>query len=305
MRGTTRQSRGTQQNVAAQRLADAANAVAPHAPDMGRPRDLGATPSSEPARPAARRTVDRATFQAKLREGVARARDLNIGFGRAVANTPMFDTEFFVMLGGDASRFLRLVQGTPAAAIDAIFSRPNKWRFDCFEFAQVVRLFALREAYGRDQLGTNQFNALVARGAANQSDPRLEIRPEPGGGLPIALWYTAPLDAKTSRFVAGPLQSRGKGPAKAMSQEEAMAADLGALVTFHNPECKADAASAAWHNENAVALGGGEFVAWGIPPYVVDAPSITGRLAAHSVAKDGAGSIFVSGVSMPDVPWSG
>ena len=76
---------------------------------------------------------------------------------------------------------LRLAPGTTAdKAIDAAtFSTPNRWKFDCFEFAEVIQLYALGESLGHNEKGAQQFNQTVKRAFTSARNPGgvLEIRP--------------------------------------------------------------------------------------------------------------------------------
>jgi len=75
------------------------------------------------------------------------------------------------------------------------------------------------------------------------------------------------------------------------------------LVTFTNPYF--DPKTPAFENENTVSLGGGWFIAWGLPPYILTAGQIIKELAAKGLApeKNRDQSIFITGISVPDLPW--
>jgi hypothetical protein len=271
------------------------------------------SPSPSPAL-TKQQTVSRETFRAKLVEGVQKALKARIGFGRAVGSKafgpPRFDGDYFVVQNPQSDHaYLQLKTGkTPAEAVDAIFSSSDKWKFDCFEFAEVLQLYALRESLGPSATGTNQFNELVRGAFKRANDPKsglLELRPRAESALPYREWFHVKTDKKDNP-VNGPLitrsrDSRGQRVVRTITQEEGRRVDVGSLVTFTNPR----ATKPVWQNENAISLGEGQFVAWGITPYILTVDSIINHLASNSAEsrEKRVQSIFITGITVPDIPW--
>jgi len=253
-------------------------------------------------------TVSKAVFRQKLIEARTQANTCAFGFGRA-SRTMRYDHNLFILVDSGENAYLQLLSDKkPSQAIDAIFSSTGVWSFDCFEFAEVLLLCALRRSLGPnseqlyDRLVRDAFTSKSAKRAGGPIVPPeglLKIKPKTDV-LPLRAWYVVPSDAKGG---SPSLTDRSaQGQAASMNQQQAEMAELGSLVTFTNKNHKPNS---AWENENTVSLGDGNFIAWGFPAaaITVSASTIKEKLALEGIDAKKTDGIFITGVSVPDIPW--
>ena len=309
-RGVAPQARGVDDRGARTFVAQADLGTRP-----GAIPDAGAKSQAPAATPAAggARTITREQFQSALRESYTLATRCGFKFGRSVGTQPeqgsrrpaFFDRNFFLLLddvGGSESRLELLTEKRPSDAIDAMFASAAVWSFDCSEFSEVAQLFALRRALGADAEGTTRFNQLIKTGFKSRRNPegRLMISRESSMEFLQKEWYAVPV--KDGNYAEGGVDLIGRKGAvgRTMSQDAAKHAPVGSLVTFVNTR---KAKSPAWKHENAISLGTGEFVAWGVG--IVDAATILRKLSEASAlpVKEQAGTIFIGAVSVPALPF--
>jgi len=116
-----------------------------------------AEPSAGPAptpSPRGPQVSQAALYEAKLNEAVRLLAKVSYGRCERVAYDPRF-WELGVDPKPDNGPMLVLKRGTaPSRAIDEMFASPERWSFDCSQFAEVIQLYALRHS-----LGTSVFNA--------------------------------------------------------------------------------------------------------------------------------------------------
>jgi hypothetical protein len=188
-----------------------------------------------------------ATLTRYLREGAHKLR--SVGFGRASkgSSNKKFDDRYWEVKGRWKNTRAEILKskGDAAIAVWRIFVHPDRWRFDCSEFIQVVNYYAWLRMLGR-----TEFNKRVG------SKP-LEIRPFQGSPFTVRKHYYW-RRARTDWMEYFPDGKRPTQRSCMTVREIVNAAPAGSRVLFRN-----DKGSGAFRNENTIKLADGRYIAHG------------------------------------------
>lgn len=205
-------------------------------------------------------------YKKKLIEGADKLK--RVGFGRAEGEgiggiadpKEKYDKEYWrelVIEGGEPEMtggaviihpdetVLELKSGkNPSDAIDALFSKPEKWQVDCAQFVQAVQWYAMRHAQGAEA-----FNKSVA-------GRPFRLRVFYASGIKSGMLYTRYKPEEKMKY--GPIGEEKESPKDVdILLAEAL---VGSRVSWTNLQAPA---SSDFRNENTIKVGADAFLAHG------------------------------------------